>query len=335
MKLMRLVVSDLHLGTGVRRDGSTRSRTSSTTNASPSCSTTTTAGAATDTRDRADPERRHLRPAQGARSTAPGRPRSPQRSPSASSGSASTATHASWPRCARSCRSPTGAACTCRATTTSTCGSRRRRSCSSATSRPASWRARALHHRADTYYLPEGIQIRHGHQLEHIHRVDYRRMTRKRKDGSEVLDLPWGSLWILEVLNPAKLSSAAHRSRAAASRASSSAALLFEPRFTLALLAALRRLHWLRHRIFTIRAWAERLRKLPAHPAQEIVGIGDFDAQRRARCSRAARRAHADRRPQPRAARARAAERQAAGQHRHLDGHDQPRPALPGPGPAG
>ncbi|MFW6197723.1 MAG: metallophosphoesterase, partial [Myxococcota bacterium] len=39
----------------------------------------------------------------------------------------------------------------------------------------------------DTYYLPEGIQIRHGHQLERIHRVDYTRMTRRRRDGTEVL----------------------------------------------------------------------------------------------------------------------------------------------------
>jgi UDP-2,3-diacylglucosamine pyrophosphatase LpxH len=45
---------------------------------------------------------------------------------------------------------------------------------------------------SDTYYLPEGIQIRHGHQFERIHRVDYAQMTRKRRDGTEVLALPWG-----------------------------------------------------------------------------------------------------------------------------------------------
>ena len=50
----------------------------------------------------------------------------------------------------------------------------------------------------DTYYLPEGIQVRHGHQLERIHRVDYDRMTRTRRDGTVVLDLPWGTLWILQ-----------------------------------------------------------------------------------------------------------------------------------------
>ena len=57
---------------------------------------------------------------------------------------------------------------------------------------------------SDTYYLPEGIQIRHGHQFERIHRVDYSQMTRTRRDGREILALPWGSLWILEVMNPLK-----------------------------------------------------------------------------------------------------------------------------------
>jgi hypothetical protein len=56
----------------------------------------------------------------------------------------------------------------------------------------------------DTYYLPEGIQIRHGHQFERIHRVDYAHMTRGRRDRRRVLDLRWGQLWILEVVNPAK-----------------------------------------------------------------------------------------------------------------------------------
>jgi UDP-2,3-diacylglucosamine pyrophosphatase LpxH len=57
---------------------------------------------------------------------------------------------------------------------------------------------------SDTYYLPEGIQIRHGHQFDRIHRVDYSQITRTRRDGTEVLALPWGSLWILEVMNPLK-----------------------------------------------------------------------------------------------------------------------------------
>lgn len=57
----------------------------------------------------------------------------------------------------------------------------------------------------DSYLLPEGIQIRHGHQLEAIHRFDYRNLLVSRKGGEPVLALPWGSLFVLKVVNPAKL----------------------------------------------------------------------------------------------------------------------------------
>jgi UDP-2,3-diacylglucosamine pyrophosphatase LpxH len=130
---------------------------------------------------------------------------------------------------------------------------------------------------SDTYALPEGIQIRHGHQLESIHRVDYRRLTRKRKDGSEVLDLPWGSLWILEVMNPAKLEKQ-HIDRVQPFTRFLLGGLIFEPSFTLRFLLRCTT-HWLRYRVFTIRAWMERIRKLPSMFREEIVGIGDFDAQ--------------------------------------------------------
>ncbi len=129
---------------------------------------------------------------------------------------------------------------------------------------------------SDTYFLPEGIQIRHGHQLEAIHRVDYQRMTRKRKDGVEVLDLPWGSLWILEVMNPAKLVKQ-HIDRVQPFRRFILGGLLFEPRFTLGFLLA-SVVHFLRHRIFTIRAWMERIRKLPSIVVEEIVHIGNYDS---------------------------------------------------------
>jgi UDP-2,3-diacylglucosamine pyrophosphatase LpxH len=128
---------------------------------------------------------------------------------------------------------------------------------------------------SDTYHLPEGIQIRHGHQLEHIHRVDYRRMTRKRKDGSEVLDLPWGSLWILEVMNPAKLVKH-HIDRVQPFGRFLLGGLVFEPKFTIKFLFHCM-VHWLRHRVFTIRAWLERIRKLPTLFVEEVVGLGDYD----------------------------------------------------------
>lgn len=128
---------------------------------------------------------------------------------------------------------------------------------------------------SDTYYLPEGIQIRHGHQLERIHWVDYQSMTRKRRDGTEILNLPWGTLWILEVMNPAKLEKN-HIDRVQPFGRFILGGVLFEPKFTAKFLL-LSTLYWLRHRIFTIRAWLERLKRLPRLLREEIVEIGDFD----------------------------------------------------------
>ncbi|MBI5489192.1 MAG: hypothetical protein HY905_17790 [Deltaproteobacteria bacterium] len=59
--------------------------------------------------------------------------------------------------------------------------------------------------RGESYHLPEGIQIRHGHQWEAIHRFDYRRLTVSRSGREPVINLPWGSLFVLKVLNPAKM----------------------------------------------------------------------------------------------------------------------------------
>lgn len=59
--------------------------------------------------------------------------------------------------------------------------------------------------RTDSYHLAEGIQIRHGHQFEAIHRFDYQNLMVARKGGEPVLALPWGSLFVLKVVNPAKL----------------------------------------------------------------------------------------------------------------------------------
>jgi UDP-2,3-diacylglucosamine pyrophosphatase LpxH len=136
----------------------------------------------------------------------------------------------------------------------------------------------------DTYHLPEGIQIRHGHQLERIHRVDYRRMTRQRRDGREVLVLPWGSLWILEVMNPAK------EERAFIDRIQPLgrflwASLVFD--FGFAMRFILRSTaHFLRHRVFAIRAWTERIRNFSSLVREEIVALGGFDEA----CERALRR---------------------------------------------
>lgn len=127
----------------------------------------------------------------------------------------------------------------------------------------------------DTYHLPEGIQIRHGHQLERVHRVDYARMTRKRRDGREVLDLPWGSLWILEVMNPAK-EERSYIDRIQPLSRFLMAGLLFDTSFAVRFLTR-STFHFLRHRIFTIRAWSQRIRNFVTLLREEIVALGGYD----------------------------------------------------------
>ena len=128
----------------------------------------------------------------------------------------------------------------------------------------------------DAYHLPEGIQIRHGHQYERIHRVDYRRMFRKRRDGTEILDLPWGSLWILEVMNPAK-EARSYVDRIQPLGRFLVGALLFDTLFVLHFLWR-STIYFLRRRVFDIGAWIERIRRLPEMVQQDILALGSFDA---------------------------------------------------------
>ena len=128
---------------------------------------------------------------------------------------------------------------------------------------------------SDTYYLPEGIQIRHGHQLERIHRVDYRRLTRKRRDGREILDLPWGSLWILDVMNPAK-EARTYVDRIQPLGRFLLGALLFDTGFVLSFLWH-STVYFLRRRVFDIGAWLERLRSIPRMLREDIIALGTFD----------------------------------------------------------
>lgn len=127
----------------------------------------------------------------------------------------------------------------------------------------------------DTYYLPEGIQVRHGHQFESIHRMDYAHMTRKRRDGSEVLDLPWGYLWILEVVNPAK-QERSYVDRIHPFKMFLWSGLLFDPGFAIRFMLRTA-FHYLRHRIFAFRSWPRRLRRLPSILREEIFAIGGYD----------------------------------------------------------
>jgi UDP-2,3-diacylglucosamine pyrophosphatase LpxH len=127
----------------------------------------------------------------------------------------------------------------------------------------------------DTYYLPEGIQIRHGHQLERIHRVDYRRLTRQNRAGQEILDLPWGSLWILDVMNPAK-EARSYVDRIQPLGRFLLSAFLFDTRFVLGFMWH-STVYFLRRRVFDIGAWVARLRAIPRMFREDILALGGFD----------------------------------------------------------
>jgi UDP-2,3-diacylglucosamine pyrophosphatase LpxH len=133
--------------------------------------------------------------------------------------------------------------------------------------------------KSDTYYLPDGIQIRLGHQLERIHRVDYQRMTRRNREGHEVLELPWGTLWILEVMNPAKeLRSFVDRIQPLGRFLLG--AVLFDTRFLMKFTWR-SALYFLRWRVFNLSAWRDRLARLPRLPEivrEDLLALGGFDA---------------------------------------------------------
>ena len=140
---------------------------------------------------------------------------------------------------------------------------------------------------SDTYYLPEGIQIRHGHQFERVHRVDYRTMLTTRRDGTEVLNLPWGSLWITDVMNPLK-QWRQYIDRVQPLGRLLVASAIFDPKlFFLFGWSSTR--HFLRHRVFALRSWWRGLLAIPSRLREEVFEVTHgFDE----RCKRALARTH-------------------------------------------
>ncbi len=100
----------------------------------------------------------------------------------------------------------------------------------------------------DTYHLPEGIQIRHGHQLESIHQFDYKHLMSARREGPPIVALPWGSLMVLHVLLQAKRERY-HVDHIVPQKRLLMAALLVDFRFAVKLLAGLT-FHFMRTRAF-------------------------------------------------------------------------------------
>lgn len=128
---------------------------------------------------------------------------------------------------------------------------------------------------SDTYYLPEGIQIRHGHQLESIHQFDYKNIFVEGKRGGRVLNLPWGSLWILEVLNPMK-QERHHLDHIVPFKRLVLLGLVFDLGFTLRLCARVA-FHFVRSRLAQVTRWRTRIRTTLRILRDEMRPLADFD----------------------------------------------------------
>jgi len=128
---------------------------------------------------------------------------------------------------------------------------------------------------SDAYSLPEGIQIRHGHQFEAIHRFNLKQPLVPSRRGEPILELPWGSRWCMEVLFPAKRHRV-HIDRMMPFRRFLLSSLLFDFRFTLWFWIRTS-IHFLRYRMKTVRGFWARLRATPAVLKEEILAIADLD----------------------------------------------------------
>lgn len=51
------------------------------------------------------------------------------------------------------------------------------------------------------WFEEDGVQFHHGHQFEAIHAMDFKRLFLTRGLSEPILNLPWGSLFILQVVN--------------------------------------------------------------------------------------------------------------------------------------
>ncbi|MEW6435163.1 MAG: hypothetical protein AB1730_26990 [Myxococcota bacterium] len=51
------------------------------------------------------------------------------------------------------------------------------------------------------FFTLDGVQFHHGHQFEALHAIDYGKLFLPRPGREPILNLPWGSLFILHVVN--------------------------------------------------------------------------------------------------------------------------------------
>ncbi|MEZ4224909.1 MAG: metallophosphoesterase [Polyangiaceae bacterium] len=128
---------------------------------------------------------------------------------------------------------------------------------------------------SEVYSLPEGIQIRHGHQFEAIFRMDYKRLMLSERGRPEVMALPWGTLWCMQVLFPAKRKRP-HIDQVVPFRRFLAGAILFDFSFTFAFCVRTA-LHFLTKRLRNVSGVFGKLRAVPAVLRDEILAISDFD----------------------------------------------------------
>ncbi len=60
---------------------------------------------------------------------------------------------------------------------------------------------RVRFHVETPFFEIDGVQFHHGHQFEAIHAMDFSRLVLPRANRSPILNLPWGSLFVLNVVN--------------------------------------------------------------------------------------------------------------------------------------
>ena len=56
----------------------------------------------------------------------------------------------------------------------------------------------------DHYRLEGGVEIHHGHQFEALNSFDFKQLTLEKGLPEPILNMPWGSLFVLQVLNKYK-----------------------------------------------------------------------------------------------------------------------------------
>ena len=60
---------------------------------------------------------------------------------------------------------------------------------------------RVIFHAKEPFFELDGVQFHHGHQFEAIHAMDFTRLVLPRPNRDPILNLPWGSLFVLNVVN--------------------------------------------------------------------------------------------------------------------------------------